>query len=251
MGFPVLVFRVKGQFAHWRKWFTTTSPLTYSFPPRTAILGLIGAIIGVQRDEVPERFPLQATKTSVSLLTRIVKDRLPETWYHSPIRIIGRKIDLNKATEIFRANLEVVRYPHYRVIFGHEDGKLMAELAARLKEKRWFYPPYLGIMGFLADIEFENEDEAEELEGNKIDLNSILPLDEDSPSLELSPSGNYIKEERPPLEVFPGRKFNYLKMAYIESTAQPLSLKVKEGLLKFTLLKKAGRRIIFFEQARK
>ncbi|MEW6070945.1 MAG: CRISPR-associated protein Cas5, partial [Candidatus Thermoplasmatota archaeon] len=42
-----LVFTIKGQFAHWRKWFTTTSPLTYSFPPRTAVIGLIGAILGV------------------------------------------------------------------------------------------------------------------------------------------------------------------------------------------------------------
>ena len=127
----------------------------------------------------------------------------------------------------------------------------MAELAARLKEKRWFYPPYLGIMGFLADVELECEDEMEEVEGSEIELNSILPLDEDSPLLELNPSGNYIREERLPLEVFPGRRFNYLKMAYIESTAQSLSLKVREGLIKYALLKKSGLKIMFFEQAKR
>ena len=179
MGFPVLVFEIKGQFAHWRKWFTTTSPLTYSFPPRTAIIGLIGAILGIQRDEVPELFLFEKTLISVCPLNRITRDRLPETWYQSPIRISNgrlRREDIKKAAETFQANLEVIRYPRYRVIFWHENERLMEELAGRLQEKRWFYPPYLGILGFLADVRFELEDEALEEEGREVELNSIFPL---------------------------------------------------------------------------
>jgi CRISPR-associated protein Cas5h len=44
----VLVFDITSDYAHFRKPYTTTSALTYSVPPRTAIVGLVGNIIGVK-----------------------------------------------------------------------------------------------------------------------------------------------------------------------------------------------------------
>ena len=45
----VIVFDVWGDYAHFRKNYSTSSPLTYSFPPRTALSGLIGAIAGLDK----------------------------------------------------------------------------------------------------------------------------------------------------------------------------------------------------------
>jgi CRISPR-associated protein Cas5h len=247
MTIPVLVFKVKGQFGHWRKWFTTVSPLTYSFPPRTAIVGLIGAILGIQRDDIPQRFPLEATYTAVCPLEPIIKDRLPQNWYQSPVRIIRGRVSLDKTEQTFQANLEVIRRPCYCIVFWHKEKSLMRELTQRLKEKRWFYPPYLGILGFLADVEFEAEDEAEEVREREIELHSVLPLSISSSPVELDPSRNYIREERIPLEVFPGRLFKYLDVAYIESTAQPLHITGKEGDIRHFNLKTKNWKVIFLE----
>ena len=51
MNGKVLVFEVYGKYAHFKKPYTTTSPLTYSIPSRTALTGIIGAIIGIEKNE--------------------------------------------------------------------------------------------------------------------------------------------------------------------------------------------------------
>jgi len=244
-----LVFTVKGQFAHWRKWFTTTSALTYSFPPRTAIVGLIGATLGIQRDDVSSVFPMNMTRIAVCPMTRIIKDRLPQIWFQSPIRITGGRIaDLDKASERFQANLEVIRYPYYRIVFWHKDQDLMNDLNGRLKGKQWFYPPYLGMLGFLADVEFEADDEAEEKNARNVELHSILPLsDRKGWSLEPSRSGNYIREERIPLDVLSERLFRYLSVAYIESAAQPLQVKSEDQDISYFHLKRKNLNIMWME----
>lgn len=46
----MLVFDVWGDYAHFRRFYTTTSPLSFPIPPRTALCGLIGAIIGLEKE---------------------------------------------------------------------------------------------------------------------------------------------------------------------------------------------------------
>ena len=45
----VLVFDIYGDLAHFRKFYTTSSPLTFPFPPPSTIKGMLGAIIGVDK----------------------------------------------------------------------------------------------------------------------------------------------------------------------------------------------------------
>ena len=44
-----LVFDIKGDYGHFKKYYTTSSPLTFSIPPRTTVSGMIGALIGRSR----------------------------------------------------------------------------------------------------------------------------------------------------------------------------------------------------------
>ncbi len=46
----LLVFDIGSEYGHFRKFNTTTSPLTYSIPTRPAIAGLLGAILGIERE---------------------------------------------------------------------------------------------------------------------------------------------------------------------------------------------------------
>lgn len=245
----VCIFQVRGQFAHWRKWFTTTSPLTYSFPPRTAVVGMVGAILGKQREKVAEDLKLSDTRIAVCPLRPIQKDRLPQKWRQTPPYIRSGKFDPEKMDESFQANLEVIRHPHYRIVFWHRNEQFMQELAKRLKEKRWFYPPYLGILGFLADVEWESEDIAEECETDQAAIHSVLPLSESmAQRIDLSDSDAYIREERIPYDVLPGRRFRHLDLVYISRNATPLVIRAQKGEFPSFVLQKGKWQGVFFEQ---
>ena len=74
----ILVFDVWGEYAHFRKYYTTTSPLSFSIPPRTAISGLMGAIIGLSKDEYLKYFSKEQAQIAVRILNPIKKVRLAE-----------------------------------------------------------------------------------------------------------------------------------------------------------------------------
>ena len=69
----VLVFDIWGEYAHFRKYYTTTSPLSYSLPTRTALTGLIGAITGFKKDEYLKHFTKDQAFIAVRLLKPIKK----------------------------------------------------------------------------------------------------------------------------------------------------------------------------------
>ena len=53
----VLVFDISGEYGHFRKFNTTSSPLTYSIPTHTALAGILGAILGIERESSTGVFP--------------------------------------------------------------------------------------------------------------------------------------------------------------------------------------------------
>ena len=64
----LLVFEIEGVFAHFRKGYTTTSPLTYDFPPRTVLIGMLGAMLGFDEDTYVENFPLEKCRVGIRIL---------------------------------------------------------------------------------------------------------------------------------------------------------------------------------------
>lgn len=52
-----VLFELKGNWAHFRKPETNNNPLTHDFITKTALIGLIGAVLGRERKEMAELFP--------------------------------------------------------------------------------------------------------------------------------------------------------------------------------------------------
>ena len=44
-----IVFELWGDYAHFRKFYTTSSPLTYPFPPKPTIIGILSSILGFDK----------------------------------------------------------------------------------------------------------------------------------------------------------------------------------------------------------
>lgn len=64
---PLISFRYHAKYGHFRKPYSNVSSLSYPFPPRTALSGLLGAILGVQKAEVPLRFDEKNLKVAVEI----------------------------------------------------------------------------------------------------------------------------------------------------------------------------------------
>ena len=95
-------FDVKGYMAHFRKFFSTTTSLSYIFPPRTTLMGLIAAIIGLDRDSYYELFSPRKLFISVRIM--------------SPIRVVVQTIN----------HLKVKEQPEYNVrgLYRDKTGRL-------------------------------------------------------------------------------------------------------------------------------
>lgn len=52
----IISFDLCGKFAHFRKFYSTSSALSYSIPPKTTLQGLVAAILGLERDSYYELF---------------------------------------------------------------------------------------------------------------------------------------------------------------------------------------------------
>ena len=159
----VLLFRVKGPFAHFRRVYTTTSASTYSFPPRSAILGMIGAILGVERKNYAEHLKiLKDLKVSVVIEKPIEKMRIPANFVNTKD---GRRTQIP---------VEVIKSPSYVIAVSSENFDLFDELVNMVKNKETTYPLYLGISEFLATHEFLYLGDAQHVDP-PVKIHSVLP----------------------------------------------------------------------------
>ena len=149
----ILVFDVWGEYAHFRKYYTTTSPLSFSIPPRTAISGLIGAILGLPKDEYLKYFSKQQAQIAVRILNPIKKVRLAEN-------LINTKDDyfipIKKGAHSPRTQIrfEFVKDAKYRIYLYHTDPNIFNKAKSMLLHHKCVYTPCLGITEHIANFEF-------------------------------------------------------------------------------------------------
>lgn len=150
----VLVFDVWGDYAQFRRIETTTSPLTYSIPTGTSVLGLISAIIGLERDSYYELFSPETTRFAIRILNPIKKIRIDLSLIDTKRGFFLWDIKENPRTLI---PFEFLKQPKYRVYFWTKHRNVYQKLKECLQGHQSVYTPYLGISALIANFEFVNE----------------------------------------------------------------------------------------------
>jgi CRISPR-associated protein Cas5h len=148
----VIVFDVWGDYAHFRKTYSTSSPLTYSFPPRTALSGLIGAIAGLDKTEYFRQFFRDGAKIGCKILTPIKKVRMGENLIDTKSAV---KMHLIKNRTQIR--FEFVKDPKYRIYFSHSDEQFYKKLKDMLSGHQSVYTPCLGLSQLICNFQFVGE----------------------------------------------------------------------------------------------
>lgn len=157
----VLIFDVSSEYAHFRKFNTTTSPLTYSIPPRPALAGLLGAIIGIEREIAFGKYNKGITpladifaKSKVDLAVQILRPV-------QKVNIGFNLLDTEKTASSFfnikqrtQIEFELLKNPSFRVYVAMSEKDLFEDLVNRVKENKTHFSPYLGLSQFTASLKF-------------------------------------------------------------------------------------------------
>jgi CRISPR-associated protein Cas5h len=173
----ILIFDLKGRLAHFRKYFTNSSSLSYSFPPRTVIIGLVAGLLGDERDTYYEKFSDSQCKVAISLKTPVRKIMQTMNYINTSNYSVDALLLDNPKIEHVQIPLEVVcpvddREICYRIYLSCES--VHQKLRERLEKNRFVYPPYLGITEFLGEIEFISEGTIFEIPlGNLVKLDTV------------------------------------------------------------------------------
>jgi CRISPR-associated protein Cas5h len=151
----ILIFDLVGKFAHFRKFYTNSSSLSYHFPPRTAIEGIISAMLGQERDSYYDLF--LPTKSKIAVSTRTQTRSIMQTVNYLSVKSLG---DLSGRGPRTQVPIEIITSDsiyedlRYRVYFYHEDVSLTKELEERIKQSTFHYPTSFGLANFLCSVDF-------------------------------------------------------------------------------------------------
>lgn len=150
----VLVFDIWGDYAHFRKIETTTSPLTYSIPTGTALAGILSAIAGLERDSYYQQFLPENAKFAIKILRPLKKIRINLALIKTDEGFYLWDIKTNPRAP---TPFEFMKQPKYRIYIWLKNKELYEQLKDCLTKHQCFYTPYLGISEMIANFSFVGE----------------------------------------------------------------------------------------------
>jgi len=223
-----LVFEVEGEFGYFNKTYTTTSPLTYGVPSRTALSGLVSAILGYERDSYYNLFSTNNSNIGITPLSEIQKTRINLNLLKTKDeteKLLKYKGSYPEEIERIQVPLEVIKNPKYRIYLWLKNKEVMDELENKLRQHKSVYTPYLGISEFIAQFNFICRAQTIEKKAKEVEINSVIPAEKIDKVAPKKPK--ILKRERIPTDmekVENGRKpSDFIDIIY-EKNAEPVTL---------------------------
>jgi CRISPR-associated protein Cas5 subtype I-B len=142
---------IKGEWAQFRRAETNNNPLSHDFITKTALIGMIGAVLGIDRDTMKAQFPIlsEDIKYGVHIRNNVTK----QSWGFT-LRSAGH------AWEKSPKQMEFIRNPHYEVIIGLQNNrseKIFDCFVEACRNGQACYEPVLGLHNCPAEIFFIEE----------------------------------------------------------------------------------------------
>jgi CRISPR-associated protein Cas5h len=167
---PVLAMDVWSDYACFRRGYSTTSPLTYPFPPRTTISGLLGCIMGMDWNEyyskIEHVFSRDNSLFSIQLLNPVQKIRINQNLIDTKTVSYSAVLKFQKPLEYIRTQIpfEYLKDPKYRIFVWLRDETSFNRLREMIRSHKSVYTPYLGLSGLIANFKYVDVFEAEKME---------------------------------------------------------------------------------------
>ncbi len=184
-----MVFDIEAQYGFFRIAETTRATISFPFT-RTSIIGVIGAILGYEKNTYwVDGNPLANAGIALELVNPIRHTALTVNYTHTKDTISAGKINFllpQGPGPHFRGfvtdvRLDLIQEIHYLVYFQTSDGDLYSQVKQALKESQFIYPPYLGHANLLADIGFVGEFSINPIESLIAECDTVVAASQLSP----------------------------------------------------------------------
>jgi CRISPR-associated protein Cas5h len=167
----ILVFDIWGEYAHYKKIYATTSPVSYVIPTKTSLYGYVGAIIGLEKNKnhYLTHFEGKSCLVGIAIRKPIIMQRINTNLRPGLSRL--KENDNRKPTTI-----EYVYNPKYRIYFTHKDIDIYTQLKRHLENHTSVYTPTLGLANLLSCFRIIDEYDIEEKKSNaSVSVSSVIP----------------------------------------------------------------------------
>lgn len=145
---------IEGRWGHFRKAETNNNPLSHDFITKTALMGLVGAVTGVEREPMRAFFPklCNGLLYGVQLRHEVKK----QSWGFT----------FRQASDVFQQSpryMEILSQPAYSVLLACRDdadadtGNLFERFCHSIRHDCSQFTPVLGIHNCPADLLFDSE----------------------------------------------------------------------------------------------
>jgi CRISPR-associated protein Cas5 subtype I-B len=144
---------IKGNWAQFRKAETNNNPLSHDLITKTALIGMIGSVLGIERNEMKSLFP----KLSDGLLYSVqVNNWVKKQSWGFTLRSVSHAWD--KAPK----QMEFIKNADYTVIIGLKEvccESYFTDFVNYCKKGKAYFTPVLGLHNCPAEINFIEEGE--------------------------------------------------------------------------------------------
>ncbi|MBA7544940.1 hypothetical protein ES705_37302 [subsurface metagenome] len=247
----ILVFDIWGDYAHFRRFYTTTSPLSFPIPPRTALCGLIGAIIGLEKEnnDYLNYFPTDSASIGLKLVNPIKKAVITENLIDTKT---AKGPGLNLISNRTQIRFEFLKDQKYEIYFRcpNEEDIIYQRLKRNLTQCKTVYTPCLGLSENIANFKFIGEFEINILppKGGYIPISTVIPSQKVSKKggIMFEIEGEYFSV-RMPVELNTQRVVTKYRDIIFDRSGRPIKAKLVELYVNIGYPDGRSENIVFIE----
>lgn len=231
----VISFDISGKFAHFRRFYSNSTALSFTIPPRTTLMGIIAAFMGREKEAYYQEFSSDNILLGIAVKSKLKKSfhRLNLLNIKSPSHFRGSNGRTQIPFEVVTSEDLRTNDLVYRVFVGcTESGKVVFEdLKQKLLNGKPQYTITLGLANFTATIKNVTSFDANnvqvcEVSNNEVELHSAGNTAEINKLLIDTEHYNFIEEDLLPADFKNDRDREVINMNRLIFTINDIPLKV-------------------------
>ena len=162
-------FEIKGNWGHFKRPETNNNPLSHDLITKTALIGMIGAVLGVERGEMRTLFP------------QLSEDLLYCVYLLHPMKKISwgftSHTAINPTASGTPKYFEFLKDPAFLItiaLYGYRSKQIFEKFKSAIIEEETIYPPVFGWHNCPAELRFISEGDFSEMQTGEFETKGFV-----------------------------------------------------------------------------